>query len=174
MFLTPDTLSNCILTGWGVVMHNIFCKTPFTAEISRFPPIIREHLLLLHNCVFNKAKYSILCFPTHKFSAGRLWFQYVIQYDKLNKGKTVFYLPGKPRKPCGSNCDSGVIFPQVMRDPIIWAACGKNAAAEGAEIKGLVAIYGTFCEKIILRPEGITLEIEMNHHAAVITFHLST
>lgn len=66
-----------------------------------------------------------------------------------------------------------MLFPEVMRDPIIRAPQGKSSAAAGAEIKALMAIFGTFCERMILRPKGITLEIEVSHRAAVITFHLS-
>lgn len=40
-------------------------------------------------------------------------------------------------------------------------------------MKALMAIFGIFCERMILRPKGVTLEIEVSHHAAVITFHLS-
>ncbi|XP_010184856.1 PREDICTED: E3 ubiquitin-protein ligase NEURL1-like, partial [Mesitornis unicolor] len=50
---------------------------------------------------------------------------------------------------------------QVMRDLIILAPWRKSSAAAGAEIKALMAIFGTFCERMILRPKGITLEIEI-------------
>lgn len=70
-----------------------------------------------------------------------------------------------------------VLFPQVLRNPIIQAPWGNSSAAAGAasaEIKDLMAIFfGTFCKRTFLRPKGITLEIEVSHHAAVITFHLS-
>ncbi|XP_010074109.1 PREDICTED: E3 ubiquitin-protein ligase NEURL1-like, partial [Pterocles gutturalis] len=56
---------------------------------------------------------------------------------------------------------------KVMRDPIFRAPQAKNSAAAGAEIKALMAIFGTLCERMIFRPKGITLEIEMSHHAAI-------
>lgn len=81
---------------------------------------------------------------------------------------------GKPENPVVVTVTlEPVFYPQVMRDPIIWASQGKSSAAAGAEIKALMAIFGTICEKMILRPKGIILEIEVSHHAAVITFHLS-
>lgn len=64
---------------WGADVHNVSWKTPLTAEINRFSPIIRQHPLSLPNCVFNIVKYFKLCFPAHMFSAVRLWFHPIWQ-----------------------------------------------------------------------------------------------